>query len=102
MADLSKIILPNNSELTLKDNSQEHSAHTHYDSDMVPLIHKKYESTSYYATTNSWSDGSWYFMSVVPNDWYTPWRVKFKIHSYAPSYSSYHSYTWSTVCGRSI
>ena len=101
MADLSNIILPDNTELTLKDNSQEHSAHNHYDSDIVPLIHKKYESTSYYATTNSWADGSWYFMSVVPNDWYTPWRVKFKIHSYAPNYSSYHAYTWSTVCGRS-
>ena len=101
MADLSNIILPDNTELTLKDNSQEHSAHNHYDSDIVPLIHKTYESTSYYATTNSWADGSWYFMSVVPNDWYTPWRVKFKIHSYAPSYTSYHSYTWSTVCGRS-
>lgn len=101
MADLSKITLPDNTQVTLRDKSQERSDHRHFDSDLVPLIHKKYESTSYYATTNSWADGSWYFMSVVPDDWYTPWRVKFKIHSYAPSYASYHSYTWSTVCGRS-
>lgn len=107
MADLSKIILPNNSELTLKDNSQEHSAHTHYDSDMVPLIHKKYESTSYYGTTNDWENTTWYFMSVVPDDWNKPWRVRFKVHSYCPkesggvpAYPTYHSYTWTTMTGR--
>lgn len=108
MADLSKIILPNNSELTLKDNSQEHSAHNHYDSDIVPLVHKKYESTSYYATTSSsYETSTWYFMSVRPDDWYKPWRVKFKVYSYCPkessgtlSYPSYKSYTWATVTGR--
>ena len=100
MADLSNIILPDNTELTLKDNSQEHSAHNHYDSDLVPLISKKYESTSYYGLTNTWEDTTWYFMSVVPDDWNKPWRVKFKVHSYAPSYPSYHSYTWSTLTGR--
>ena len=100
MADLSKIILPNNSELTLKDNSQEHSAHNHYDSDIVPLIHKKYESTSYYATTNDWENATWYFMSVIPDDWNKPWRVKIKLHSYCPDYTTYQSYTWATIYGR--
>ena len=100
MADLSKIILPNNSELTLKDNSQEHSAHTHYDSDLVPLIHKKYESTSFYGTANDWSNATWYFMSIKPDDWNKPWRVKIKLHSYCPGYATYQSYTWAMIYGR--
>lgn len=100
MADLSKIILPNNSELTLKDNSQEHSAHTHYDSDIVPLIHKKYESTSYYATTNSWAEATWYFMSVVPDDWDKPWRVKFTVYTHCDCNPVYKTYSWITLTGR--
>jgi len=100
MADLSKIILPNNSELTLKDNSQEHSAHTHYDSDIVPLIHKKYESTSYYATTNSWAEATWYFMSVVPDDWNKPWKVKFTVYTHCDCNPVYKTYSWITLTGR--
>ena len=46
-----------------------------------PLIHKKYESTSYYATSaGSGEASSWYFMSVKPDSWYKPWKVKFKVH----------------------
>ena len=82
MADLSKITLPDNTQVTLRDKSQERSDHRHYESDIVPLIHKKYESTSYYATTNNWAEGSWYFMSIIPEDWNKPWRVKFKLYSY--------------------
>ena len=101
MADLSKLILTDNTTVTLKDNSQVNSDHRHYDKDIVPLVHKKYESTSYYATAANQAESTWYFMSVKPDDWYKPWRVKFKVHSYCPAYSSYHSYTWSTFTGRS-
>lgn len=66
-----------------------------------PLIHKKYESTSYYATSaGSWEAASWYFMSVKPDSWYKPWKVKFKVHSYCPGYTNVDSYTWATYTGR--
>lgn len=101
MANISKIKIPgDNTEYIIKDNSQTYSNHRHYDSDIVPLVHKVYESTSYYGTTNDWANTSWYFMSVKPDEWYKPWRVKLKVHTYCPAYSSYHSYTWSTICGR--
>lgn len=101
MADLSELTLPNdNTVYSLKDETQTRSDHRHYDSDLVPLVHKKYESTSYYATTNNWAEGSWYFMSVKPDDWYTPWRVKLKVHSYCPGYMNCNNVTWSTICGR--
>lgn len=100
MADLSKLILTDNTTVTLKDNSQVNSDHRHYEKDIVPLVHKKYESTSYYGTANDWENTSWYFMSVKPDAWYKPWRVKFKVHSYCPNYASYESYTWATLCGR--
>lgn len=100
MADLSKITLPNASTVTLKDNSQAHSDHRHYGSDIVPLVHKLYESTSYYATSATQEDATWYFLAVKPDSWYLPWRLDFKVHSYCPNYPSYESITWSTVCGR--
>jgi hypothetical protein len=100
MADLSKIILPNNTTVTLKDNSQARSDHRHYESDLIPLVHKTYASTSYYATNSSWDNSTWYFMSVKPNSWYTPWKVRFKVHSFCPAYANVDSITWATVCGR--
>lgn len=102
MADISQVKLPNNNVYNFKDKTQSRSDHQHYDSDLIPLVHKKYESTSYYATTNDWLNATWYFMSVKPDSWLTPWRVKLKVHSYCPSYLStgYDSYTWSTICGR--
>lgn len=101
MADVSKVKLPNNSVYNLKDKTQTRSDHRHYDSDLVPLVSKTYASTSYYSTNDSWDNSTWYFMSIKPDAWYKPWRVKFKVHSFCPSYESYHSYTWSTICGRS-
>lgn len=100
MANLDQLGLPNGSSYNFQDNTQEHSDHRHYDSDLVPLIHKKYESTSYYGTANDWENTSWYFMSVKPDAWYKPWRVKFKVHSYCPNYAAYESYTYATLCGR--
>jgi len=108
MANLDQLGLPDGSTYNFKDNTQERSDHRHYDSDSVPLISKKYESTSYYATTaSSYEASTWYFMSVRPDDWYKPWRVKFKTHSYCPkessgaiAYPNVQSYTWTTLTGR--
>lgn len=69
-------------------------------SELAPIVHKKYESTSYYSTNDSYDNSTWYFASIRPDAWYKPWSVKFKIHTYCPNYSSYESYTWSTVSGR--
>ena len=86
MANLDQLGLPDGSSYNFQDNTQERSDHRHYDSDLVPLIHKQYESTSYYATTaSSYEAASWYFMSVRPDAWYKPWRVKFKVHSHCPN-----------------
>ena len=93
MANLSNIILPDETSLTLKDNSQTRSDHRHYEEDIVPILHKTYESTSYYATAANQAESTWYFMSIKPDSWYKPWRVKFKIHSFCPNYSSYESIT---------
>lgn len=101
MANLDQLGLPDGSTYNFKDNTQERSDHRHYESDRVPLVHKLYESTSYYATTASdYATSTWYFMSVKPDEWYKPWRVKFKVHSYCPAHTDTNSYTWSTICGR--
>lgn len=101
MSNLSQIELTDATVVTLKDNSQTRSDHRHYDTDRVPLVHKVYESTGYYASANDYANASWYFMSIKPDEWGKPWRIKFKVHSYCPSYTStYQSYTWSTICGR--
>ena len=100
MANLDQLGLPNGSTYNFKDNTQERSDHRHYESDRIPLVHKLYESTSYYATTTSWEASSWYFISIKPDEWYKPWRVKFKVHSYCPDYINVNSYTWATVFGR--
>lgn len=101
MANLDQLGLPNGSTYNFKDNTQERSDHRHYGSDTIPLVHKLYESTSYYATSaGSYDTSSWYFMSVKPDEWYKPWKVKFKVHSYCPGYANVDSYTWATLSGR--
>ena len=99
--DVSKIKLPNDTNTYhFKDNSQQNSDHRHYEKDIVPLVHKKYESTGYYATSATQEDATWYFIAVKPDSWYLPWRVDFKVRSYCPNYLNCDSITWSTVCGR--
>ncbi len=39
-------------------------------------------------------------MSVRPTSWYQPWRVRFKVHSFEPSYLNANSVTYCTVSGR--
>ncbi len=101
MADLSKLELTDSTLVTLKDNSQANSDHRHYEKDIVPLVHKVYESTSYYATATTWEASSWFFASVIPDSWYLPWKIKFRIHSYCPYNSTYESITEAMLTGRS-
>ena len=101
MADLSKLELTDSTLVTIKDNSQANSDHRHYEKDIVPLVHKTYESTSYYATATNMDTSSWYFASIKPDSWYLPWKVRFKIHSYCPNYPANESITHAMVTGRS-
>ena len=101
MADLSKITLPDSTLVTLKDNSQVLSDHRHHESDVVPITHKVYESTSYYASANTLADASWFFMSVVPDEWNKPWKVTFKAYTHCDCNNAYKSYSWVTLTGRS-
>lgn len=101
MADLNQIQLPNGGTYNFKDTTQARSDHRHYETDITPLIHKTYASTSYYASVADWENSTWYFMSVKPDSWYKPWTVRFKVHSFCPSYSAYESITYATISGRS-
>ena len=71
-----------------------------FTNDLIPAISKTYESTSYYATANSWDETNWYFMSVKPDSWYQTWRVKFKIRSHCPGYTNVDSTSWVEIYGR--
>ena len=101
MANLSNIILPDATSVILKDNSQSKSDHRHYSSDVVPIVHKLYESTSYYATAANQGASTWYVASVKPDSWYLPWKIRFKFHTYCPNYPAYESVTYSMITGRS-
>lgn len=81
---------------TVQDNSHNHNSTT-----ITPIVTKTYANTSYYATTSgSWDTSSWYFISVKPDSWYKPWTIKFKVHSYCPSYTNIDSVSYCTVSGR--
>ena len=64
-----------------------------------PSITKTYTSTSYYGT-DSWDNSNWYFMSAKPDAWNRPWRVRFKVRSYCPSYLNGDSVSWVELYGR--
>ena len=100
MSDLTKIKTTDNTQYNIKDNSGTLSSHWHHDEDLKPLISKTYASTSYYATTNDYANATWYFMSIKPDAWYKPWRVKFKVKTSCPNQPNWYSYTWATYCGR--
>lgn len=69
-------------------------------SNIRPTIYKKYESTSFYGTSNNSATCTFFFMSVRPDEWHKPWRVRFKVHSYCPAYPNNHSVTYCTLSGR--
>lgn len=67
---------------------------------IIPTIKKTWASTSYYATAANQVTSTWFFMSIKPDSWYTPWRVRFKIHTYCPGHLNCDSVTYSTYSGR--
>lgn len=76
-------------------------SHNHTEFTLVPKISKTYASTSYYASTTSNHDtATWYFISVKPDSWYKPWKIKLKVRSFCPSYTNIDSITESTIWGR--
>ena len=90
MAEISKITLPNGENYDLKV----------YTNHIAPYESRIYESTDYYATAANQNESTWYFMSVRPDDWDTPWRVRFKLHTYCPDYLVCNSTTLSMITGR--
>lgn len=65
-----------------------------------PLVTKTWASTSYYATAANQATSTWFFMSIKPDSWYKPWRVRFKIRTYCPGHTNCDSVTYSTYSGR--
>lgn len=71
-----------------------------FSNNIAPILTKKYESTSYYATAANQNDSTWYFMSVRPQTYHKVWRIKIKVHTYVPSYPNENSITICTISGR--
>ena len=67
---------------------------------IIPIIKKTWASNSYYATAASQVASTWFFISVKPDSWYKPWRVRFKIRTYCPGHTNCDSVTYSTYSGR--
>ena len=82
---------------TVGDDSHFHTmAYSH-----KPIQSKTYANTSYYATSSgSWEAASWYFMSVKPDTWDKPWKIRIRIHSFCPGYTNVESYTDALITGR--
>ena len=68
--------------------------------EVQPLVSKVYESTSQIGTGNNDTSTNFYLMSVRPDSWNVPWKIRFKLHSYCPSYLDRNSITWCTLSGR--
>ena len=101
MANISAIKLPGGTTYNIKDNSGEKSVHNHELASIVPITSKTYTSSSYYATSSgSWEAASWYFMSVKPDTWDKPWKIRIRVHSFCPGYSNVESYTDALITGR--
>lgn len=99
MANVSQIKLPNGTAYDIEDNSGTRSEHNHYFSDLVPIMSKTY-SEGYYATAANQATSTFYFMSIRPETFNKPWRVNFKVYTWVPGQTAYHSITYSTFMGR--
>ena len=80
MADVSKIKLPNNTTVNIKDSRIT-------DKNMiVPIQTKTYDGTSFYATSaDNWNLATRYFMSVKPDSSTGYWHVKYRITIWIPA-----------------
>lgn len=62
--------------------------HTH--TSIEPIDSKTY--TGIYGSSNDQNGASFYFASVVPNDFYTPWYVRYTINSSVTNQNEYKGY----------
>ena len=62
-------------------------SHNHTLGTIVPILSKTY--TGVIGTANTFADGSFYYGKIVPNDYYSTWRIKYRIHTYVPDKDGY-------------
>lgn len=68
-----------------------------YYDDLKPLATGTY--TDLYANPNNFAGGTFYFAKVIPDDYYKPWKVVYKVHAYVPNQANYNGYYIVTACG---
>lgn len=61
--------------------------HDYTHDDLVPFTTKTY--TDLYANPNNFAGGTFYYAKIVPDDFYKPWRAKFRLHVYVPNQVNY-------------
>lgn len=68
-----------------------------HEDDLLPLATKTY--TGLYANPNDFGGGTFYFAKVIPNNFYTPWFVTYRVHAYVPNQNNYDGVYTVQVCG---
>ena len=66
---------------------------------VIPTIQKTYTG-NYYGTGDNYDSTSFFFISLKPDTWYKPWKIKFKIRSYCPAHTECESVTYGLYTGR--
>ena len=98
MANVSKIKLPSNDEYVLKDNSNEHSAHKHYQHELIPLMSHTY--TDIIATSNDHRGAGFFGLKLIPNSWDQLWKIKVKFTVNVPNDDLYYTTSIFETWGR--
>lgn len=62
-------------------------SHNHTLGTIVPILSKTY--TGIIGTANTFADGSFYYGKIVPDDYYSTWKIKYRIHTYVPNKDGY-------------
>lgn len=62
---------------TVKDDSHNHTWNT-----ILPIQSKTY--TGVLGTANNWTDTTFFYGKIVPSDFTSAWRIKYRIHTYVP------------------
>lgn len=66
---------------------------------IIPTMQKTYTG-NYYGTGDNYDSTSFFFISLKPDTWYKPWKIKFKIRSYCPAHTECDSVTYGLYTGR--
>ena len=72
-------------------------SHTHTSADRTYIAKKTY--TDLYANPNNFAGGTFYFAKVIPDNYYKPWKVVYRVHAYVPNQVNYDGYYIVTICG---